>query len=59
METLFGERGEAVVDQVGEELVTIVMSDPALAALGQLIGETAVAADDAANDAVNAAEEFA
>ena len=66
VETLFGERAEAVVDQVGEELVTIVMSDPALAALAQLIGETAAAAADAAdavadaaNDAVDAAQEFA
>lgn len=66
VETLFGDRAEAVVDQVGEELVTIVMSDPALAALAQLIGETATAAADAADavadaadDALDAAQEFA
>lgn len=63
VETLFGDRAEAVVDQVGEELVTILMSDPALAALAQLIGETADAAadaadavGDAASDAVDAAQ---
>ena len=65
VETVFGDNAESVVDQVGEELVTMMMTDPVLASLVLAIGNAAEtveqAAEDAANaigDARDAAEEF-
>lgn len=57
VEAIFGDGAEAIVDQVGEEIVTLVMSDPVLASLAQAIGETAEAIEEAAEDAAEFVED--
>jgi vacuolar-type H+-ATPase subunit H len=59
VEVIFGDGAEAIVDQIGEELVTMLMSDPVLASLAQTIGETVEALNTAAEDAANAAGDAA
>ncbi|WP_457666511.1 S8/S53 family peptidase [Thiolapillus sp.] len=65
IETVFGSNAASVVDQVGEELITMMMTDPVLASLVLAIDEAAENIEQAAEDAADAvgnaqqaAEEF-
>jgi hypothetical protein len=54
LEALFGSSAEAIVDQFGEEIVTMVMTDPVLASLTYAMGRQAELLERAVEDAQNA-----
>ncbi|MCM8528019.1 MAG: S8/S53 family peptidase, partial [Lentisphaeraceae bacterium] len=59
VETLFGDNTAELVDNFGEELVTMVMSDPLLAMTARRLSRSLERAEELANAAAQAAEDLA